>query len=84
MSAASSFVDESFSGKTPQETVNALLNEFEAFLKEFPEYTGFWYVDINTEVIYDTDALATVKLETESYTGGAHGNATTQYYIFNK
>ncbi len=81
---ASGFVDESFTGTTPAEAARAFIDNFESFKKEFPDYEFGWFLSIDADVIYEKNPIATVRIEMESYTGGAHSNAATQYFVLNE
>ncbi len=80
---ASDFVDESLTVNTPAEAARAFIDNFESFKTEFPEYKFAWFLTVDADVIYEDDGITSVKIDMESYTGGAHSNATTHYYILN-
>ncbi|MDZ7605249.1 MAG: DUF4163 domain-containing protein [Cyclobacteriaceae bacterium] len=57
------------------------VDDYERFRNDYPEYNFGWYLNINSEVILDDSAYVSFRIDSEAYTGGAHPNSRTQYYI---
>jgi len=63
--------------------VNAFVEDYAKFIQEFPDYTLGWYLKIGAEIIYNSDEYISLMIGIETFTGGAHPNSTTNYYVFN-
>ena len=62
---------------------NAFVDDYARFVQEFPDYRLGWYLKIDAEIIYDSDEYISLMIAIETFTGGAHPNATTNYYVIN-
>lgn len=69
---ASIFPDKSVNGI--QEALEAFVNNYKAFKKDFPESDDVWELSVETEVVFQSETIITYSINTYSYTGGAHGN----------
>jgi hypothetical protein len=62
-----------------QEKANRFVKDFEKFQKEFPENEISWYFQSNVAVLLAVDTLVSLAVNSEYYTGGAHGGFSTYY-----
>jgi hypothetical protein len=53
--------------------------DFEAFEKENPQFGLGWYFDGNVSVLIASDTLISLQVDSETFTGGAHGSFTTRF-----
>ncbi len=60
-----------------------IIDDYAGFKKDFPDSPQVWNFRSMTDVIYEKDDLACLKMLTESYMGGAHGSLTVSYLTFN-
>lgn len=66
-----------------EKAISSFTDSYKELKKKFPEEIE-WEARINGEVVYEDANLVTIKLESYSYTGGAHGYASTSYLNFDK
>lgn len=68
-------------------SLEALLREFDTeyvtFKSNFPDSDGVWQLSLDSELLYQSEAIITVSLNIYSYTGGAHGNDKILLLNFN-
>jgi hypothetical protein len=57
--------------------------EYKAFKEEFPETQQHWFFHEKISVKRLTERVLCMAVEQESYLGGAHGNALTEYLNYN-
>ncbi|MCG8306993.1 MAG: DUF3298 and DUF4163 domain-containing protein [Cytophagales bacterium] len=62
----------------------SFIHDYEAFKEDFTEYTLGWYVEVISEITYESDRLISFRIESESFTGGAHPNASSSLFIIDK
>ena len=55
------------------DAISSLNDEFLSVKEKLPGDATRWEVTINGEVVYETDKIITIDLETYEFTGGAHG-----------
>ncbi|MBA9078430.1 DUF3298 and DUF4163 domain-containing protein [Rufibacter quisquiliarum] len=74
---------------SPQENAaeavaTVFLQEQAAFRKEFPDAgaRAGWYLKVAMEPVHQTPALVSLQLQSEGYSGGAHGYAVTTLQSF--
>ena len=71
----------------PSESIPLALEEFasqyEAFKKEFPESEQQWELNVETEIVFESETVLTYAINTYTYTGGAHGNDRVILLNFN-
>jgi hypothetical protein len=60
----------------------AFVNDYETFKNDFSDYELGWYLQISSELIYHTEQLISFKIETGTFTGGAHPNSSTNYFVY--
>lgn len=68
-----------------EKSLDTLIARYEAFLKSESEAIGFttnWEINANASVVYNKNGLMTYDLSVYSYTGGAHGNASTTFRTY--
>lgn len=51
------------------------LDEYEAVMSEESEYVTSWAVEVEGEILYQSEKMASAQLSTFSYAGGAHPNS---------
>ncbi len=80
------FVPKGGNADSPGGAVDAILKDFENVQKEFGDLSEQWEINVSIDVAYMKEDLITIVINTESYTGGAHGSNTTHYinYDWNK
>ncbi len=67
----------------PRLAVNQFVAEYDTFLKaSTEEYTVSWYCKQVGELLYEGDSLVSVRINNDSYSGGAHGNSVTVLFTF--
>jgi hypothetical protein len=50
--------------------------------EEFPDMSGVYELTVDVSQTYDVNGLWCLKMENYKYTGGAHGNGSTSYLLF--
>lgn len=60
----------------------AFLGEYERFREAVPSPTSPWWVGVQATVDARVGRVLTLRVDTESYTGGAHGLALRVYWLF--
>lgn len=83
INASSYFREEAIQG-TIEHTAQTFIRDYEAFKIDFPEYKLGWYVQLYCEIIYESATIISFKIYSESFTGGAHPNSGTGFYIIDK
>ncbi|GAB3171628.1 DUF3298 and DUF4163 domain-containing protein [Telluribacter humicola] len=66
------------------EAYEAFANTYRDFKKDFPESTGCWAVELEGDTVMTTPKVVVYRLDQYSFTGGAHPNTHTGYYIFDR
>ncbi|MEE4273529.1 MAG: DUF3298 domain-containing protein [Thermoanaerobaculales bacterium] len=66
----------------PQDLADAFIAQYRAFIEEWPESAGGWFVKIDTGVVYNTGAVCTLCISERAYTGGAHPNSRQRLVSF--
>jgi len=77
------FREENIEG-TIEHIAQSFIRDFEAFKMDFPKYQFGWYVKIYSEIIYESDRLISFRIDSESFTGGAHPNSSTGLFVVDK
>lgn len=57
---------------------------YQELLQQFPDEQAGWEAKITGEIVYDDKNLLTIKIDTYTFTGGAHGLAYTRFLNFDK
>ena len=69
--------------KSLNEALDAFNEQYKTFSKEFEEESQPWELNIETEIVYESQEVITLVLSSYSDTGGAHGNDRIQLLNFN-
>jgi hypothetical protein len=80
---ASNFMVEDNMNDDLQDMANAFVLDYSQFVHEFTDYKLGWYLIIESDVIYNSTSYVSMRIDIETFTGGAHPNTTTNYYVFN-
>ncbi len=75
------FREETISG-TLEHIAQEFIYDYEAFLVDFPTYQFGWYITTNADIIYQSPGIVSMRIYSETFTGGAHPNSNTSYYVF--
>jgi hypothetical protein len=65
--------------RTFQGLADDFVADFNSFATENPEFGFGWYYDTNVSVLIASDTLVSLQVDTETFTGGAHGSYTTRF-----
>ncbi|KJD31913.1 hypothetical protein PW52_16280 [Tamlana sedimentorum] len=68
--------------KTVEEGISFFNNAYNSFSEEVKEATPPWETQIDVEVMYQSEVLASIAITTYAYTGGAHGLTTIIFKNF--
>lgn len=68
---------------TVQQVVQQFDEEYRKFKAEFGETSQAWTATVNGKVIYETESIICISLESYLDTGGAHGNGNITFLNFN-
>ncbi len=64
--------------------VKDFLDSFEDFIKDFPDASGGWSIELNVEKSYESDSTLSFKFSEFNFAGGAHPNSSIYYMNFDK
>ncbi len=78
---ASEYVNEDAANGTLEHIAQVFIYDYEAFKVDFPEYNFGWYLIVKAEIIYETDRIISLSIYHEAFTGGAHPNSGTSYFV---
>lgn len=73
------FLDNSAGEKTLEEIGRDFIADFEQFVKDMPNFGLSWYLNGYVEVMVASDTLISLRVDSESFTGGAHASYTTNF-----
>lgn len=76
--------DDAIDVNTLEEAIQSFKNGFLELKEMYPDESLGWEAKIDGEVSYEDKAIATVKLDSYIFTGGAHGQSTTRFLNFDK
>ncbi|HEV7350490.1 DUF3298 and DUF4163 domain-containing protein [Telluribacter sp.] len=85
-----SYTDSTYLQATPKasthipEAFEAFARNYRQFKSEFPESLGCWTIELNGDTVMTTPKIVVYQLDQYSFTGGAHPNTYTGFYIFDK
>jgi len=65
-----------------QQIGKAFVEDYDAFIKEFPDSKQFWTVEAHMTKTYNSADITTLLIDLEYYTGGAHNNYASKYLNF--
>jgi hypothetical protein len=72
-------------GATPmriEELASGFIKDYENFINEFSETAIGWYLKIESNILQKSEKYLSFQIHIESFTGGAHPNSSTSYYIY--
>ncbi|MBU2949830.1 DUF3298 and DUF4163 domain-containing protein [Tamlana agarivorans] len=69
--------------KTISESIDAFVKEYDSFKLDYPESSPNWEVQIDGEVLHQSEELISIALTAYTNTGGAHGNSKITFLNFN-
>jgi len=69
--------------KSLKEALSTFENEYQKFIRDFPEGSAPWILNVESEVIYQSEEIITISLNIYIDKGGAHGNDNIQFLNFN-
>ncbi len=76
-----------FEDDTEQLSLEASIKDFENryinFKKEFQDSSIKWDVNVSGEVVYNSENVITIAIDSYTFTGGAHGNSVITLLNFN-
>ena len=61
--------------------VTEFLDDYRKFKNEFNDYNFGWYIQVQAEILYNQKGLFSLKVDSETFTGGAHPNTTSSLLI---
>ncbi len=67
-----------------EEAFEAFASTYRDFKNDFPESTGCWAIEVEGDTVMTTPKVVVYRLDQYSFTGGAHPNTHTGYYIFDR
>lgn len=62
--------------KSIEESIDSFNKEYQSFMSDFPESNQIWEVQIDGDVIFQSEEIITISLTSYINTGGAHGVLT--------
>jgi hypothetical protein len=65
--------------KSLEEMGKAFIGDFELFTKDMPDFGLGWYFNGYVEVMVASDTLISLRVDSETFTGGAHASYTTNF-----
>lgn len=68
---------------TMQQKAERFMSDYQAARTEFPDMEAAWYFQATADVLLAYDTLISLVVQTEFYTGGAHGGYHTAYVNLN-
>jgi hypothetical protein len=75
------FLRDAKGARSIEEFALLYIDSYEEFKSAFPETQTPWYLRIDGEITYQTGDWFSFKIVTDSYSGGAHPNSTTEYKL---
>lgn len=69
---------------TISDAMSSFKKEFFDVKEKFPGHAARWEVNVNGTVLFESDKLVTIGLESYVFTGGAHGYESTTFLNFDK
>lgn len=58
------------------------ISDYETFIKENTDYTAAWSAEIEGSVVHSDSNIVNIKLDSYTFTGGAHGNSNATSLLF--
>lgn len=78
---ADDFTSESSSKLNIVEVAEAFIRDYKNFADEFSETSVGWYLKIESDINSDSENYLAFNIYFESFTGGAHPNSSTSYFV---
>jgi len=69
---------------SPEEAARGFLNQYYHFEVDFPGSASVWQLSISSTSLYESDNIAVIRFNQESYTGGAHPNERVTFLTFDQ
>ncbi len=76
--------DESSDVATIEGAMDSFIKGFQEVQQTFADETLPWEAEINAEIVFEDAHLLTIRLNSYTFTGGAHGNGSTTLLNFDK
>ncbi len=67
---------------TLEHIAQEFIYDYEAFMVDFPTYEFGWYITANTDILSESPEFISMRIYSETFTGGAHPNSNTSYFVF--
>jgi len=83
VTASNYFREEAIDG-TFEHIAQSFIKDYQSFKIDFPEYQIGWYVKVFAEITYESEGIFSFRIDSESFTGGAHPNSSTSFYVIDK
>ena len=80
-SISANFIRIDATNNTFEHMAQSFIQDFEAFRLDFPTYQLGWHVNMKAEIIYESEHIVSFRIDAESFTGGAHPNSSTNYFV---
>jgi hypothetical protein len=81
MLIASDFMREGGQQTELSDIADAFVDDYEQFVAEYADYDLGWSLTINSEIIYHTATIISYRVDVASFTGGAHPNSSSDYFV---
>lgn len=76
--------DDEIQASTIEEAITSFNNGFFEIKKLFPDEPVGWEAQINGKISYEDKNIISIRIDSYSFTGGAHGFSTTRFLNFDK
>ena len=81
---ASDYFREDVIHDTFEYIAQSFIEDYKTFKTDFPDYQFGWYVVLASEITFESDQLFSFRIDSESFTGGAHPNSSTEFFVIEK
>ncbi len=78
---AADYVSEEATKGTLEHIAQSFIQDFEIFNRDYPTYQVGWYINMKAEITYESLQIISFRIDAESFTGGAHPNSSTTYFV---
>lgn len=78
---ASNYFRDEITHGTFEYIAQSFIEDYNTFKIDFPDYQFGWYVILASEITYESDHLFSFRIDSESFTGGAHPNSSTEFFV---
>ncbi len=76
----SEYISEDNANETLVHNAQSFIDDYETFIVEYPEYKFGWFLNVKSEIIYNTEEIVSFSINRTAFTGGAHPNSSTSYF----